>query len=81
MMAADQLLLELIEAFEGHRSDTPCVADVVVTDIALDLPVETQIHKGATLCLSLPRGRLNTGFRVPHGRIHARLQRSIEHDG
>lgn len=48
---------------------------VGITAIDMDLPVESAIGDGAALSLSLPRGRLATGFDPHHGRLRVRFTR------
>lgn len=49
---------------------------VEVTDVSLELPVETRIAPGGRLLATLPRNRLATGFDVPAARIALRIARS-----
>ncbi len=46
---------------------------VAVTELHLAVPVETRIGGGGELRAQLPRGRMATGFQLPHGHIVARF--------
>jgi hypothetical protein len=50
-------------------------ASVAVSTLDLDVPLEARIEAGAELRVSLPRGRLATGFDVPLGRLVAHFDR------
>jgi hypothetical protein len=69
MMRLEHLLNHLIDAFSdasaGHTHD----AGLVVSELELDLPVESRFDKDGTVLMTLPRGQLATGFSWPHGRL------------
>jgi hypothetical protein len=46
---------------------------IEVTGVDLTLPIEAHIDRDGELRASLPRGRMATGFRTPHGRLTARF--------
>lgn len=70
MRALSELLVDLAESLSGDRHD-----GVIVVAVDLDLPVESRIGQEAVLAVSLPRGRLRTGFDGPVGRLRARFTR------
>ena len=46
-----------------------------VATFALRVPIESQINPGGELEVCLPRGRLATGFDMPHGRLRVAFAR------
>jgi hypothetical protein len=44
-----------------------------VTELVIELPVESRIDQRAQLALSAPRGRMSTGFAQVHGRLRVRF--------
>ena len=44
-----------------------------VTRVDVDLPVESRLGDDGALEVSPPRGRLATGFDLPHARLRARF--------
>jgi hypothetical protein len=44
-----------------------------VTELVIDLPVESRIGREAQLALSAPRGLMMTGFAPSHGRLRVRF--------
>ncbi|MEQ1568418.1 MAG: hypothetical protein ABMA64_22470 [Myxococcota bacterium] len=68
MIPAEQLVARLACAL----GDTP--AGLAVTEWTLDAPIEAQIARDGSLELSLPRGRLATGFDPPLGRLALRVE-------
>jgi hypothetical protein len=65
----DALIAELESGLPtGAGADDGSVS-LAITDVTLDLPVESRIVDAAALQISLPRGRLATGFAMPHGRL------------
>lgn len=46
---------------------------VQVTSLEITCPIEARIGAGGTLLASPPRGRLATGFDLPHARLRARF--------
>lgn len=75
MMRLDELLTELADALPTGAMDPVSHEGLGVSAVELTLPVESQIHQGANLALSLPRGRMATGFDVAHGRLHVNFVR------
>jgi hypothetical protein len=65
------LLVDLAASL-AHGAGAP-EASIVVTSVDLTLPLEARIARGGELLASLPRGRLATGFQMPHGRLAARF--------
>jgi hypothetical protein len=46
---------------------------IQVTSLSLAVPVETRMQSTGELDLCLPRGRMQTGFSLPHGRLVVHL--------
>jgi hypothetical protein len=65
------LLVDLAASLARGAGDAGTI--VVVTSVDLTLPVEAHIARGGELLASLPRGRMATGFALPHGRLSARF--------
>lgn len=76
MTPLDQLLGSLLERFAPTRGSAEGGVALVVDALVLDLPVESRIGGASGIAVSLPRGRLKTGFDAPHGRLRARLVRT-----
>jgi hypothetical protein len=69
MMRIEHLLNHLIDAFTDASARNTIDAGLLVSELQLDVPVETRFdHDGAVL-MTLPRGQLATGFSLPHGRL------------
>jgi hypothetical protein len=70
-----QSFAELLAATVGplplEAGNAAVGARVAVSALDLDVPLEIRIDDGAELRVSLPRGRLATGFDPPHGRLAA----------
>jgi hypothetical protein len=65
-------LLDAVTATLPLQAGEPAAgARVAVRTLDLDLPLEARIEAGAELRVSLPRGRLATGFDTPLGRLVA----------
>jgi hypothetical protein len=71
-------LVPLADLLVGVTAALPIAAGgetgISVVAMDLDLPVETRIDRGGELHASLPRGRMATGFDLPHGRVVARFE-------
>ena len=68
MIRAEHLVARLADTV----ADAP--PGLVVTEWALEAPVEARIARDGSLELSMPRGRLATGFDPPLGRIALRVE-------
>lgn len=44
-----------------------------VTELVIDLPIESRIGREGRLALSAPRGQMVTGFAPSHGRLRVRF--------
>src|SRR5262249_55645935 len=68
-------LHEVLETVTGRlpfaAGEPAAGARLTVSTLDLDLPLEMRIESGAELRVSLPRGRMATGFDLPLGRITA----------
>jgi hypothetical protein len=67
------LLIQLGSALGGGAGAPEAGVAVDVTAVDLTLPIEAIIGAGGELRASLPRGRMATGFQLPHGRVVARF--------
>ena len=74
MRAIEHLISELEEALPVGTANVDAEVAIAITDVVLELPVEARIV-GASLQTSLPRGRLATGFAMPHGRLRLTFER------
>ena len=72
MTRAELFLADLVEAFHLVPPDVDGLG-IEVDEVRLDLPVEARIVRGGHVLMSLPRGKLATGFDWPHGRLRVRL--------
>ncbi len=75
MRSLDAFLAELGDALPVAVFDPFSREGVGVTDVTLELPVESRIGPNAELSLSPPRGRLATGFDPHHGRLRLHFVR------
>jgi hypothetical protein len=71
MRAFADLILALAESVPAGMGSASVGLAIDVTAVELTVPVETHIAKGGDLRACLPRGRLATGFQLPHGRLMA----------
>jgi hypothetical protein len=71
MRAFADLILALAESVPAGMGSVHVGVAIDVTAVELTVPVETHIAVGGDLRASLPRGRLATGFQMPHGRLVA----------
>ena len=78
MRPIDDLLIALAESLPVGAGSPETGAVVAVTAVDVALPVEAHIGRDGELRASLPRGRMTTGFQVPHGRLRARFTPSEE---
>jgi hypothetical protein len=67
IVAITELMPPAVESVEGDVA-------LRVSTLEVDLPIEAHIGAGAALGVSLPRGRLATGFDLPLGKVTARFQ-------
>jgi hypothetical protein len=67
------LILALAESLPRGAGAPELGVEVQVTGVDLVVPLESRIGGGGELRASLPRGRMATGFRAPHGRLAARF--------
>ena len=72
MTGFDALLVALVAALPASAGGPAEGAEVSVTHVDLDLPLEARLGSSG-LEASLPRGRLRTGFDPPLGRLAARF--------
>jgi hypothetical protein len=70
------LLTDLEAALPSGMQDAESSVSLGVSEIELTLPVESRIGRDG-LALSAPRGRLATGFSVPHGRLRVTFVREV----
>lgn len=75
MIALDAMVPGLLERVPLAVGDAESGIDVAIVELAIELPIESRIEPGAELHLSVPRGRLVTGFDPYHGRLRARFVR------
>jgi hypothetical protein len=71
VIALQQLLTELLARIPLDAGGPERGIAVAVTEVAVDVPIESRIAAGAELWISAPRGRLVTGFDPWQGRLHA----------
>lgn len=75
MKKLDELLMELADSLPMGAMDPVSRVGIGISAVELTLPVESQIRQGAELTLSLPRGRMATGFDAPLGQLHVNFVR------
>lgn len=69
MRGFDEVVAALAEAIPTHAGGRAEGAEVQVTGMRLDLPLEARLLPSGGLVASLPRGLLATGFDHPHSRV------------
>ena len=74
MRAADDFLVDLVDSLLQGSARSVAEQGLSVTSIDLDLPIEHRVSREAGLELSLPRGVLDTGFLLPHGRLRLHIE-------
>jgi hypothetical protein len=72
MTRFDELLVDLMSGLPAAAAEAGADFVVMPTSVELDLPIEAQVGRGGVLYATLPRGRYDSGFRLPVGRLHAR---------
>jgi hypothetical protein len=72
----DEFLVDLCNDVPAAVVETNSGDGLGVEGFSLALPIESVIRDGGALAVSLPRGRLATGFDVPHGRLQVSFVRS-----
>lgn len=78
MIRLEQLVHHLIDAFADHLPAQPSEGALIVTDLDLDVPVETRIAADGSVLMTLPRGLLATGFSLPLGRLRVHCEEPEE---
>jgi len=66
-----ELLISLASQLPTRTGSDEAGLGLEVTGMELEVPVEARIVSGGQVLASLPRGRLATGFDMPHGRLSA----------
>jgi len=70
------MLTELEDGLPARAGDAGSGPRLGVAEVELSLPVESRIeHSG--LSLTAPRGRMVTGFAIPHGRLRVCFVREV----
>lgn len=77
MQRFEDLVLEFAESIPLGTRDIGASFEVIVDEVQLDIPIESRIGTNGHLQATAPRGRLATGFDIPHGRVQLKLVRSI----
>ena len=72
MVGFDELLIELLRALPTSAGDED--SHIAVTDLDMTLPLEVRIDSRGTLKATLPRGRMTTGFELPHAHLRVRAE-------
>jgi hypothetical protein len=72
--ACGDLIGAVAQSLPSGAGDPRSGIAISVTDIELTIPIEVRLSKGAELRASLPRGRMSTGFVLPHARLFARFE-------
>jgi hypothetical protein len=74
MNAINVFLQDLAESLPTSAGTIEDGIAVAIDELELDMPIEIRIETNG-LCVSLPRGRLATGFDPQHGRVRVRFSR------
>jgi hypothetical protein len=69
MTRVEYLLHDLIDSLVERTFRRSPVIVLVVDELHVDLPVETGFDRVGALLMTMPRGRLATGFEMPLGRL------------
>ena len=72
-MSFADLVVSLVARFPIEAGDAASGVLLEVTEVDLRLPIEVRITEGGELTATAPRGRLATGFDLPHAHIAARF--------
>lgn len=80
MTSLDVFIGDLGDALPLSVGDAESGMRVGVTEISLELPIESRIDASG-VAASTPRGRYATGFDVPHGRLRVRFVQGGEEEG
>ncbi len=68
MMAVEEFIRDLAEALPGLLRQ-PEGLGIGLSELSVDLPVESRIENEARLLVCAPRGRMLTWFNPQHGRV------------
>ena len=68
------LVAALVEGMPVAVDDAWGASELRLTHVEIEIPFEARLQRGAEVRASLPRGRLATGFQLPHGRLTARFE-------
>jgi hypothetical protein len=66
------LMVALVGALPSTAGEPGAGATITVTTLDLTVPIESRIGGQGVLHASLPRGVMDTGFRLPLGRLKMR---------
>lgn len=72
MMTLDRLITHLADAVDPEVPGVDGLG-LRVTDVDLTVPIESMPDLRDTLLVSIPRGRLRTGFERPLGQLRIRF--------
>jgi hypothetical protein len=71
----EELIVGLAEGLPAGLGGAEAGVRVESTALDLRIPVEAHVDAAGMVRASLPRGRLATGWDVPHGRLSLRFDR------
>ena len=72
MNSAQDFIAELA-ARVPHLVDQATGLAIDVTELVIEMPLESRIGREGQLALSAPRGLMTTGFGASHGRLRVRF--------
>ena len=73
MNALAEMVVAMIDALPIAAGDPEDGLRLAVTSLDVAFPIEASLGERGDIVASAPRGRLATGFDLPHGRITARF--------
>jgi hypothetical protein len=75
MTRLEELVVGLADGLPGGLGDARSGVRVESTVLDLVIPIEVHVDAGGMVRASLPRGRLATGWDVPHSRLQLSFDR------
>lgn len=73
MMTFSDLVTDIVDRIPTSAGGPDDGLALGVTSIEITLPIEARITDDGALVASAPRGRMATGFAIPHAHLRARF--------
>lgn len=81
MNPLEELLLSLLDTVPLEADGADAGLRLEVDEIELSFPIESRLARDGRFLASVPRGRIATGFDLPHGELAVLFSRAAEEAG